>query len=142
MWTRVILSLCGLLVLAASASSNPFVCDDAANRCTYRVTLTEPTKMVSGAALSTLHSITIKTALNSGNFVHDVHPATAPTGGGQILQDYTFATTACAVTTFTAKASATNALGIEGPDSPPVTVTRDRTLDPTCAPAAPVVKVE
>ena len=120
----------------------PFVCDDAANRCTYRITVTEPTKKDNGVPLDNLASITIKTSLNGGTFVHDTHAATALTGGGTIQQDYTFATTPCVMTNFMVKASAKNTLGTEGPDSPPVTVMRDRTLDPTCAPAAPTVKVE
>jgi hypothetical protein len=122
---------------AAFVQANPFVCDDAANTCTYRATVTEPTKKVGGLALDNLKQTNIKAQLNGGAFTTTIKPATAATGGGTVAQDFTFATTPCAVTTFSAKASATNTANVEGPETPVQSVQRDRTADPTCAPAAP-----
>jgi hypothetical protein len=122
-------------------SAAPFTCDDAANTCTYLATATEPTKKVGGAPLDNYKQTNLKTSLNSGAFATTVKPATALTGGGTVSQNFSFVTIACGVTTFTTKASGTNTLNTEGPDSVPVTVTRDRTLDPTCAPAAPGLTV-
>lgn len=134
----VVLTLaCAVGLWAVFVHASPFVCDDATNTCTYRATATEPTKKVSGATLDNLKQTNLKAQLNGGNFTTTVKPATAPTGGGTVIQDYTFATTACAVTTFSVKASATNTANVEGPDSALQSVQRDRTADPTCAPAAP-----
>lgn len=129
--------LCLMLLFPLIASANPFVCDDTANTCTYNVSTTESTKTVAGGPLTNLKQVNLKTSLNSGPFATVVVPATAPTGGGAVSKAFTFATVACAVTTFTAKASETNTLLLEGPETAPVSVTRDRTQDPTCAPAAP-----
>lgn len=123
--------------LFTAALGNPFVCDDAANKCTYRATVTEPTKTVGGAPLTNYKQSNIKASINGGTFTIAIKPATSPNGGGTVIQDYTFATTACAVTTLSVKASGTNTLNTEGPETPVATVQRDRTADPTCAPAAP-----
>lgn len=139
----VVLLFCPV-VLALSvmtALSDPFFCDDAANTCTYRATVVEPSKTIGGAALTNYKQTNIKASINGGTFTIITKPATSATGGGTVTQDYTFATTACAVTTLTVKASGTNTLNGEGPDTAPVTVKRDRTLDPTCAPAAPTLTV-
>lgn len=128
--------------LFTAASGNPFVCDDAANTCTYRATVKEPTKTVGGAPLTNYKQSNIKASLNGGTFTIITKPATAATGGGTVTQDYTFATTACAVTTLAVKASGTNTLNIEGPDTAVSTVQRDRTADPTCAPAAPILTLD
>lgn len=119
----------------------PFTCDDAANTCTYLATATEPTKKISGAPLDNYKQTNLKAAVNGGTFAVTVKPATALTGGGVVTQNFSFVTSACNITTFTVKASGTNTLNIEGPDTAPVTVTRDRSLDPTCAPAAPGLTV-
>ena len=134
-----LLTICGLVLTATVSMANPFVCDDTANTCTYRATVTEPTKKVGGATLDNLKQTNLKAQVNNGNFTTTVKLATAPTGGGTVVQDYTFATVNCQVTTFSVKASATNTLNAEGPDSALVTVKRDRTVDPTCAPEAPAV---
>lgn len=126
-----------LASLFTAALGNPFVCDDAANTCTYRATVTEPTKTVGGGPLTNYKQSNIKASLNGGTFTIITKPATAPTGGGTVIQDYTFATTACAVTTLSVKASGTNTLNVEGPETAVATVRRDRTQDPTCAPASP-----
>ena len=123
--------------LFTAASGNPFVCDDAANTCTYRATVKEPTKTVGGSPLMNYKQSNIKASINGGTFTISIKPATSPNGGGTVTQDYTFATTACAVTTLSVKASGTNTFNTEGPETPVATVQRDRTADPTCAPAAP-----
>jgi hypothetical protein len=90
--------------------------------------------------LTNLKQVNIKTSVNSGPWGTLVKLATAPTGGGNFSQSITFATPECVVTKLDVKLSATNTLGREGPETvatgSPVSV--DRTLDPTCAPAAPV----
>lgn len=127
-----------LSILTASIAS-PFMCDDVANTCTYRATVVEPSKTVGGVALTNYKQTNIKTSLNGGAFATIVKPATAATGGGTVIQDVTFATIPCAITNFTVKASGVNTLGAEGPETAPVTVKRDRTVDPTCGPAAPTL---
>lgn len=136
--------LCPIVIAISflTADSNPFFCDDAANTCTYRATVKEPTKTTGGGPLTNYKQSNIKAQLNGGAFTTTIKPATSPNGGGTVTQDYTFATTPCAVTTFTAKASGTNTLNAEGPDTAPVSVQRDRTLDPTCAPAAPSLTLD
>ena len=134
---------CSLLTtiwISTTVSAEPFVCDDTANTCTYRVTATEPTKTQGGGLLSNYKQTNIKTSLNGGTFATLVKPATAPTGGGTVIQDVTFATTACAVTTLAVKVSGTNTLNAEGVETVATgsPVTRDRTADPTCAPGAVV----
>jgi hypothetical protein len=131
---------------AAFVQANPFVCDDAANTCTYRITATEPTKTASGALLNSqpgnaYKQTNIKTSLNGGAFGIIVKPATAPAGGGQVVQDVTFATTPCAVTTLAVKLSGTNVSNKEGVETAAVgsPVTRDRTADPICVEAPGVV---
>lgn len=134
-----LLYLIALGLSALVALSAPFFCDDAANTCTYRATVVEPTKTTGGAPLTNYKQTNLKASINGGTFTIITKPATAQTGGGTVMQDYTFATTACAKTTLTVKASGTNTLNGEGPDTAPVTVTRDRTLDPMCAPATPTL---
>jgi len=126
----------GWLVMVTVTKADPFTCDDAANTCTYRVTATEPTKTSGGGALTNYKQTNIKTSLNGGAFATLAKPATALTGGGQVVQDFTFATTPCAVTSFAVKLSGTNTLNLEGVETAAVgsPVTRDRTTDPTCAP--------
>lgn len=134
----LLLSVCWLAV----SHANPFTCDDTANTCTYRATATEPTKTVGNAAITNYKQTNLKIAKDGGAIQTIVKPATSPGGGGMVTHDLTFATTPCAVTTLTTKASGTNTLNVEGPDSAPVTVTRDRTQNPTCAPAAPGLQVD
>ena len=133
----VILCAVALCVWLELAWANPFTCDDAANTCTYRAIATEPTKKVGGAALDNYKHTNFKSSLNGGQFATITKPATAPTGGGTVNVDFTFVTSACGITTFTVKASGTNTLNAEGPETAPLTVQRDRTVDPTCAPAMP-----
>lgn len=130
-----------ILSLGLSAAANPFICDDTANTCTYLATVTEPTKTTGGTVLTNLKQTNLKTSLNGGPYGVALLPATSPTGGGTATKNLTFTTTACAVTTLTVKASATNLSNVEGPETVPVTVKRDRTADPTCAPAAPGLTV-
>lgn len=140
LWRGLVFCAC-LLLLSVASHAAPFVCDDAANTCTYLATATEPTKTVGGMALTNYKQTNLKTQVNAGLFATTVKPATALTGGGTVTQNFQFVTTPCNVTTFTTKVSGTNTLNLEGPDSAPVTVTRDRTVDPTCAPAAPGLTV-
>jgi hypothetical protein len=127
--------LCSLVVVARV---HAFTCDDVANTCTYTATVVEPTKMGSGAALTNYKQTNLKASINGGAFTPPiVKPATSVAGGGTVTQAYTFTTAACAKTTFTLKASGTNISNVEGPDTVPVTVVRDRSLDPLCAPAQP-----
>ena len=125
----------------ARVIGKPFICDDAANTCTYKATASEPTKTAGGAALINYKQTNLKTSLNGGAFATVVVPATALVGGGVISRDFTFATVNCVVTSLTVKASGSNTLNAEGPETAPITVTRDRTQDPTCAPAAPSLTV-
>lgn len=128
----------GWLAMVQLTKANPFVCDDVANTCTYRVTATEPTKTAAGGALTNYKQTNIKTSLNGGAFATLTKPATAPTGGGTVIQDVTFATAPCTVTTLAVKLSGTNLANLEGVETAAVgsPVTRDRTADPTCAPGA------
>lgn len=128
--------------LFTAALGNPFFCDDAANTCTYRATVKEPTKTVGGSPLTNYKQSNIKASINGGTFTISIKPATSVNGGGTVTQDYTFATTACAVTTLSVKASGTNTLNTEGPETAVATVQRDRTADPTCAPAAPSLTLD
>lgn len=136
----LLLLVCGILAFPLVSFANPFTCDDAANTCTYRVTATEPTRTGGGLPLANYKQTNIKTSINGGTFQVLVKPATAPTGGGTVLQDITFATTPCAVTTVAVKLSGTNTLLKEGVETVATgsPVTRDRTADPTCAPDAVV----
>ena len=131
-----------VLSLPVLASANPYICDDALNTCTYRATVTEPTKKVGGAALDNLKQTNLKTSLNGGAYGSLALAATSAAGGGTVGKDITFNTVSCKITTLTVKASATNTLNYEGPETAPVTVSRDRTLDPTCAPAMPGLTVQ
>jgi hypothetical protein len=140
-WIGLAIVGLGWLITISVIHANPFTCDDSANTCTYLATASEPTKTTSGAALTNYKQTNLKTSVNGGAVMTTVKAATALTGGGTVTQNFSFATTPCAVTTFTTKASGTNTLNLEGPDTAPVTVTRDRTLDPTCAPAAPGLTV-
>lgn len=126
-----------LASLVGIAQANPFTCDDTANTCSYAITAQEPTKTSGGAPLINYKQTNLKTQLNGGSWQIIVKPATAPTGGGTVLQTITFATTACAVTTLNVKASGTNTNNVEGVEAVATgsPVTRDRTTDPTCAPA-------
>lgn len=133
------------------AQSNPFVCDDAANTCTYRITATEPTKTESGALLTaqpgTAYKQTnIKLSLNGGAVQVVTKPATKPAGGGTVTHDVTFATPACKKTTLDVKLSGTNVSGKEGVETVATgsPVVRDRTVDPMCveAPGAVIGTVE
>lgn len=138
LWVSIGLLVAGLLLTVSLVRANPFTCDDTANTCTYRVTATEPTKTAAGVALTNYKQTNIKTSVNSGPFATIVKPATSLTGGGTVIQDVTFATTACAITTLAVKLSGTNTLLKEGVETAAVgsPVTRDRTMDPTCAPGA------
>lgn len=131
-------------LLYSTAHANPFVCDNAANTCTYRVTATEPTKTKAGLPLTNYKQTNIKTSINGGTWGTIVKPATTVTGGGTVIQDITFATMACQVTQLDVKVSGTNTVGVEGVEAvatgSPVKV--DRTVDPLCAPAAPTAGVD
>jgi hypothetical protein len=133
-----------LLVTRYPVQANPFVCDDVANTCTYRVTAVEPTKTGAGGLLANYKQTNIKTSINGGPVTLLVKPATAAAGGGTVFQDITFATPPCVVTTLTVKVSGTNLAGREGVEATAVgsPVVRDRTLDPLCAPEAPTAKVD
>jgi hypothetical protein len=133
-----------LLATRYPVQANPFVCDDVANTCTYRVTAVEPTKTGTGAALTNYKQTNIKTSVNGGAFTTLVKLATAPTGGGTVTQDITFASAPCVVTSVVVKVSGTNLAGREGVEATAVgsPVVRDRTLDPLCAPEAPTAKVD
>ena len=128
-----------ILCLSSVAYANPFTCDDAANTCTYRITATEPTTTAGGGALTNYRQTNLKTSLNGGTFQVIVKPATSPNGGGTVTQDVTFATAPCAITTLAVRLSGTNTLLREGVEAVATgsPVTRDRTVDPTCAPSAP-----
>jgi len=125
-----------ILCLSSVAHANPFTCDDAANTCTYRITATEPTTTAGGGTLTNYKQTNLKTSLNGGTFQVLVKPATSPSGGGTVIQDVTFATSACTVTTLAVKLSGTNTLLKEGAETVATgsPVMRDRTVDPTCAP--------
>lgn len=144
--TKYLISVALLVILLGgfAAYGNPFVCDDAANTCTYRATVTEPTKTKAGLPLSNYKQTNIKTSVNGGAFATIVVPATSPSGGGQVARDITFATAPCAKTTLDVKVSGVNTMNAEGDEATAVgsPVMRDRTLDPLCAPAAPAAKVE
>lgn len=131
------------IVVYDPAHANPFTCDDAANTCTYRITATEPTKTKQGLALTNYKQTNIKTQLNGGPVAILVKPATAPTGGGTVTYDITFATVAGAKTQLDVRVSGTNTMGIEGAEATAVgsPVVKDRTLDPLGAPLAPTATV-
>ena len=130
-----------LALVLWGGSALAFTCDDSANTCTYKVTITEPTKTTGGTSLTNYKQTNVKVQLNQGNWGTTFKPATSPSGGGTVTQDYTFATAPCTITTLNIKASGVNTANVEGSDSVPTTVTRDRTLDPLCAPQPPGVTV-
>jgi hypothetical protein len=138
LWVSIGMLVAGLLLTVSLVRANPFTCDDTANTCTYRVTATEPTTTQGGGSLTNYKQTNIKTSVNGGTFQVIVKPATSASGGGTVIQDVTFATTACAVTMLAVKLSGTNTLLKEGVETAAVgsPVTRDRTTDPTCAPGA------
>ena len=55
-WFRLgaIMAVVGLITWlgVTRLMAGPFTCDDAANTCTYKATVTEPTKTVGGATLT------------------------------------------------------------------------------------------
>lgn len=146
LWIFLVVSVLAIVLTGylLVAYGNPFVCDDAANTCTYRVTAQEPTKTSAGAALTNYKQTNIKVSINGGSFSTITKPATSATGGGTVIQDVTFATAACAKTTLAVKVSGTNTLNIEGAEAVATgsPVVRDRTLDPMCAPMAPTATVD
>lgn len=133
-----------LMLLGSLATAQAFTCDPAANTCTYRITITEPSKTQAGLPLTNYKQTNIKTSVNGGAFATLAVPATSPTGGGTVFRDITFATAPCAKTTLDVKSSGVNTLNTEGVEATAVgsPVTVDRTVDPSCAPAAPSLRID
>jgi len=130
---RVKLSLCIVLLMGVmGVSAYAETCTG--DQCTYVGAGTEPTTKVGGAPLDNLKQIVLTPKLNGVVQAPVVIPATKAQGGGAFSRNLTITTPACQITTLSVDMQAENTLGAK---SAAITVakSKDRTMDPTCAPS-------
>lgn len=130
----MILLLLLVLGLVSVNMTSAETCTPVGDACTYTGSGTEPTTKVGGAPLDNLKQIVLTPKLNGVTQAPIAIPATKPQGGGAFSKQLTISTPACAITSLSMDAQAENTLGAK---SAAITAakSKDRTLDPTCAPS-------
>lgn len=118
-----------LLLFAVSAQAETCTGD----QCTYHASGTEPSTKVGGAPLDNLKQIVLTPKLNGVTQAPVVIPATKPQGGGAFSKQLTITTPACQITSLSVDMHAENTLGAKS-TAINAAKSKDRTLDPTCAP--------
>lgn len=123
-----------LIVLIVLWAGSAFAETCVGDQCTYTAAGTEPTTKVGGAPLDNLKQIVLTPKLNGVVQAPVVIPATKAQGGGAFSKALTITTPACQITSLSVDMQAENTLGAK---SAALTAakSKDRTLDPTCAPS-------
>jgi len=131
---KAVLRLPLLLVLLLFGAPRADAETCSGDQCSYIASGIEPTEKVGGAPLDNLKQIVLTPKLNGVVQAPVTIPATKPQGGGTFSKTLTITTPACKVTTLAVDAVAENSEGLK---STPLSdaVSKDRTLDPTCAPS-------